>query len=71
MQIQEASEELSESVINAMIEELSDEVIEAIRADERDTIIEFMRLEENMYECGEDLALMIEECQHYEDEELH
>lgn len=59
------------AMIDAAIEELGDEVIDAIRADERQMIVDFMRLEENLYEVGEDLADMIDDCCHYEDEELH
>ena len=59
------------AMIDAAIEELGDEVIEAIRADERELIIEFIRQDEWLYECGEQIADALEDCEHYEDEELH
>ena len=53
------------------INELADEVLLAIRAEERELILEFLRSEEWMYESCEDAADAIEDCQHYEEAELH
>jgi len=59
------------AMIDAAIEELGDEVIDAIRADERELIIEFIRQDEWMYECGEQIADALEDCEHYDDEDIH
>lgn len=64
-------DEMHEMFINAAIEEMSDEVVDAIRADERQMIVDFMRQEENLYECGEELADMIDELEHYPEEGIH
>ena len=59
------------AMIDAAIEELGDDVIDAIRSDEREQIIEFIRRDEWLYECGEQIADALEDCEHYDDEEIH
>ena len=65
------SDEFHDDLIDLAIEGLGDDVIDAIRADERQMIIDFISREENLYEVGEDLIVMIDDLQHYEDEEIH
>ena len=65
------SDEFHDSLIDLAIEGLGDDVIDAIRADERQMIIDFISREENLYEVGEDLIVMIDELEHYDSEEIH
>ncbi len=65
------SDEFHDSLIDLAIEGLGDDVIEAIRADERQMIIDFISREENLYEVGEDLIVMIDDLEHYDSEEIH
>ena len=67
----EEFDEVRQAMIDAAIEELGDDVVDAIRAAERQMIIDFIMREENMYEVGEDLAVMIDELEHYDSEEIH
>lgn len=64
-------DEMHDAMIDAAIEEMGDEVVASIQAIEREMIIEFIRRDENLYECGEELATMIEELGHYEDDSIH
>ena len=64
-------DDIQQGMIDAAIEDLADDVIEAIRADERQMIIDFIMREENIYECGEQIAEMIDDMQHYDDEQIH
>ena len=63
--------EMTQKEIDEVIACMGDEIIESIQAIEREMILDFMRREENLYECGEDLAEMIEELGHYEDDSIH
>lgn len=63
--------EMTQQEIDEIIACMGDEIIESIQAIEREMILDFMRREENLYECGEDLAEMIEELGHYEDDSIH
>jgi hypothetical protein len=65
------SDEFHDSLIDLAIEGLGDDVIDAIRADERQMIIDFISREENLYEVGEDLIVMIDDLEHYDSEEIH
>lgn len=64
-------DDIQQGMIDAAIEDLADDVIEAIRADERQMIIDFIMRDENIYECGEQIAEMIDDMQHYDDEQIH
>ena len=65
------SDEFHDGLIDLAIEGLGDDVIDAIRADERQMIIDFISREENLYEVGEDLIVMIDDLEHYDSEEIH
>jgi hypothetical protein len=64
-------DDIQQGMIDAAIGDLADDVIEAIRYDERQMIIDFILREENIYECGEQIAEMIDDMQHYDDEQIH
>lgn len=63
--------QMTQQEIDEVIACMGDEIIESIQTIEREMILDFMRREENLYECGEDLAEMIEELGHYEDDSIH
>lgn len=63
--------DMTQEEIDEVVACMGDEIIESIQAMEREMILEFMRREENIYECGEELALMIEELEHYDQDSIH
>lgn len=63
--------DMTQEEIDEVVACMGDEIIESIQAMEREMILEFIRREENIYECGEELALMIEELEHYDQDSIH
>ena len=62
---------MTQQEIDEVVACMGDDVIESIQSLEREMIVEFLRRDENLYEVGEDLANMIEELGHYEDDSVH